>query len=156
MKRIMPIAGIITVIVQLFHLWPLDVQAVLAALVTGCVFYISCKLGWEVQRNQINQDSYKGWAVWCRDAMVGTFLFLTITFIVLFLSLHNPICDGTEEYLFGRCEQSSLDSSASQESLPLIPMGKGLYALLLVITFYIGSVSKRIEHALETKKEAVN
>ena len=58
MKIVLPIIGTVTVFVQLIRFWPFTFTTLLSALVTGGVFYIACKLGWDTQKGRILQDVY--------------------------------------------------------------------------------------------------
>lgn len=146
MKRVIPIIGIAAVITQLIRLWPLDVTTVLSAFVTGGVFYIACKLGWDMQKDRILQDGYKGWGVWVAKAVRGTVIFLTLSLALLFFSFHNPICKETGDQFYGRCEKYAGQPSDTEKDIPFNPANKSFYPLLLALVYYTGSAAKRIEY----------
>jgi hypothetical protein len=147
MKRVIPIIGIVTVVLQLIRFWPLSPNTVLSAFVTGGVAYISCKLGWKVQRNQLLRVGYKKWGKWLTNAFIRTVVFLTILLALLFVSFHNPICnEATVGSMYGRCEQYSGHSAEAEGDIPFKPVGKAFYPLLLALTYYIGGAARRLEY----------
>ncbi len=154
MQKVIPILGIVAVIVQLVRFWPLSPIFVFSAFVTGAVFYIACKLGWDMQSYQINQNGYKGWGNWLSNAALRTVIFLIISLGLLFISFHNPICEETGDSLYGRCEQYSEEDDI--KDVPFLPADKALYPLLLALTYYMGSSAQRIEYSKELKGENLN
>ena len=146
MKIVIPIIGAAAVIVQLIRFWPLTFITLLSVLVTGGVFYIACKLGWEAQKGRILQNGYKGWGDWCKRALLGTTVFLTLSLTLLFFSFNNPICEETGDPFYGRCEKYIEESSETKNSVSFNLGGKALYPLFLAIAFIIGSAATRVEH----------
>lgn len=156
MRRMRPIIGSLAVLVQLLRFWPLNLTDILTAFVTGGVFYIACKVGWDIQKYQINQVGYKGWGHWFSRAVTGTAIFLVISLTLLFISFHNPICEETKDSLYGRCEQYSSNSSDPEKPLPFKPTDKALYPFFLALAYYIGSATKRFEYRQKDEKTALN
>ena len=146
MRIIAPIIGITAIIIQLFRLSPLTFTSLLSALVTGGVFYIACKLGWDIQNGAILKDGYKGWGNWCKRAVVGIAVFLTLSLTLLFFSFSNPICEDTGDPFYGRCEKYASESTVTDATISFDPAQKAYYPLLLAIAFVAGSAAIRIEH----------
>ena len=146
MKIVLPIIGTATVIVQLIRFWPFTFTALLSALVTGGVFYIACKLGWDTQKGRILQNGYTGWGDWCKRALLGTTAFLILSLALLFFSFNNPICKETGDPFYGRCEKFIEESSETKTSVSFNLGGKAFYPLFLAIAFITGSGATRIEH----------
>ncbi len=146
MKRMVPIIGTAAMIIQLIRLWPFSFTSLLSALVTGGVFYIACKLGWDTQKGSILKDGYKGWGDWCKRALLGMTVFLTLSLVLLFFSFHNPICEETGDSFYGRCEKYAEESTETNTSVSFNLGSKVYYPLLLVFAFVAGSAATRIEH----------
>ena len=146
MKIVLPIIGTAAVIVQLIRFWPFTFTTLLSALVTGGVFYIACKLGWDTQKGRILQNGYTGWGDWCKRALLGTTAFLILSLALLFFSFNNPICKETGDPFYGRCEKFIEESSETKTSVSFNLGGKAFYPLFLAIAFITGSAATRIEH----------
>lgn len=150
MKIVLPMIGITAVIVQLISFWPFTFTTLLSALVTGGVFYIACKLGWETQKGRILRDGFKGWGGWCKRALIGTATFLALSLTLLYFSFNNPICKETGDPFYGRCEKFTEESSEAKTSVAFNLGDKSLYPLFLAIAFITGSAATRIEHSRKT------
>lgn len=146
MKIVIPIIGAVAVIVQMIRFWPLTFTTLLTSLVTGAVFYIACKLGWDTQRGRILKDGYKGWGNWCKRVVLGLSVFLTLSLVVIFFSFHNPICAETGDPFYGRCEKYSDEHQEAPADISFNLVGKAIFPLLLAGTFIVGSAAVRIEH----------
>ena len=146
MRIIVPIIGTTAIIVQLFRLLPFTFTSLLSALVTGGVFYITCKLGLDTQKGSILKDGYKGWGDWCKRALLGMTVFLTLSLALLFFSFYNPICEDTGDPFYGRCEKFAAESIETNTSISFNLGRKVYYPLLLAIAFFAGSAATRIEH----------
>ncbi|NNK94001.1 MAG: hypothetical protein HKP41_06585 [Desulfobacterales bacterium] len=146
MRIIVPIIGTTAIIVQLIRLLPFTFTALLSALVTGGVFYITCKLGWDTQKGSILKNGYKGWGDWCKRALLGMTVFLTLSLALLFFSFHNPICEDTGDPFYGRCEKFAVESIETNTGISFNLGRKVYYPLLLAIAFVAGSAATRIEH----------
>ena len=118
MRMIVPIIGTTAIIVQLIRLWPFTFTSLVSALATGGVFYFACKLGWDTQKGSILKDGYKGWGDWCKRALLGMTVFLTLSLTLLFFSFHNPICKDTGDPFYGRCEKYAAESAET----PMFPL----------------------------------
>lgn len=147
MKVVIPIIGVMAVTVQLIRFWPLDSENFLVPFVTGAVFYIACKVGWEMQRSRILQDGYRGWLNWCLRTLIGTAVFLTLSLTLLFFSHNNPICEETGDPFFGRCEKYSTMTTTVAAEVSFNVAAKANYPLLLALAFAVGSFTKRLEYA---------
>lgn len=156
MKVVIPSIGVAAVIIQLIRLWPLGFSSLLPAFVTGGVFYIACKVGWDMQKNRILQDGYKGWGNWFKRAIIGISVFLTLSLTLLFYSFHNPICEETGDPFYGRCEKHSTDTIGSKTGTSFNMAVKVFYPLLLALAFVAGSGAKRIEYMKEKGKHDRN
>lgn len=146
MRMIVPIIGTTAIIVQLIRLLPVTFTSLLSALVTGAVFYITCKLGWDTQKGSILKDGYRGWGDWGKRAFLGMTVFLTLSLALLFFSFRNPICEDTGVPFFGRCEKYAVKSTETDIGVSFNLGRKAYYPLLLAIAFVAGSAATRIEH----------
>ena len=139
MKMIAPIIGATTIIVQCIRLLPFSFTSLLSALVTGGVFYLVCKVGWDTQTGSILKDGYKGWGDWCKRAFLGMAVFLTLSLTLLFFSFSNPICEDTGDPFYGRCEKYAAESTEKNTDISF-NLGKNVfYPLLLAIAFVAGN-----------------
>ena len=146
MRMIVPIIGTTAIIVQLIRLLPFTFTSVLSALVTGGVFYITCKLGWDTQKGKILRDGYKGWGNWFLRALLGITVFLTLSITLLFLSFSNPICEDTGVPFYGRCEKYAAAPTETTATISFDLGRNAYYPLLLAIAFFVGSGALRIEY----------
>ena len=146
MRMIVPIIGTTAIIVQLIRLLPFTFTSLLSALVTGGVFYISCKLGWDTQKGTILKDGYKEWGDWFKRAVLGMTVFLAFSLTLLFFSFRNPICEDTGYPFFGRCEKFAAGSTEANTAISFNLGRKASYPLLLALAFIAGSAATRIEH----------
>ena len=146
MRMIVPIIGTTAIIVQLIRLLPFTFTSLLSALVTGAVFYIACKLGWDTQKGRILKDGYTGWGEWCKRALLGMTVFLTLSLTLLFFSFSNPICEDTGDPFYGRCEKYAAESTEKSTGVSFNLEKNVYYPLLLAIAFVAGSAAIRIEH----------
>ncbi len=146
MKIVLPIIGTAAVVFQLIRFWPVTLATLLSAFVTGGVFYIACKLGWDTQKGRILQDGYKGWGDWFKRTLFGIVAFLALSLGLLFFSYHNPICKETGDPFYGRCEKFVEESAETKSGNSFNLGGKAFYPLCLAIAFITGSVATRIEY----------
>ena len=146
MRMIVPIIGTTAIIVQLIRLLPFTFTSLLSALVTGGVFYIACKLGWDTQEGSILKDGYKGWGDWFKRALLGMTVFLTLSLVLLFFSFSNPICEDTGTPFFGRCEKYAAESTDANAAISFNLRRKASYPFLLALAFVAGSAATRIQH----------
>lgn len=147
MKMIVPIIGVAAVTIQLIRFWPsFTFTTLLSSFVTGGVFYIACKIGWETQKGRIMQDGYRGWGDWCKRIFIGMAVFLSLSLALLFFSFHNPICEERGGPFYGRCEKYAEESAEAGNDVSFNLGGKVFYPLLLGLAFIAGSAAIRIEH----------
>ncbi len=141
MKRMIPAVGIAAVLIQIIRLWPPSVYTLLTAMVTGGLVYLSCKLGWNNQKNRISINGYQGWVEWAKRALRGVTIFLILSLALLFYSFHNPICEEFGSALYGRCEQKSQSQDNADTTIPFNPANKAIYPLLLAFAYYSGGAA---------------
>lgn len=141
MRKMLPAIGISAVLIQLILLWPLSVNTLLSAMVTGGVMYLSCKLGWDNQNNRVLKKGYLGWLEWLKRAIRGVTIFLILSLALTFYSYHNPICEEFGSALYGRCEQYSQNQEDVDKTIPFNPASKAIYPLLLAFAYYAGGAA---------------
>lgn len=142
MRKVIPAVGITAMLFQLIRLWPLSLNTMLLAMITGGLMYLSCKLGWDNQKSRIAQNGHLGWVEWFKRAIRGITIFLLASLALLFFSFHNPICEEFGDSLYGRCEQQT-DSTKNTEdaTTPFNPISKAVAPLLLAFAYYAGGAA---------------